>query len=134
MVSGSCRTAPPGTASSGQYIGRMKSSASRSSVFDVLARQVDPRVGRHQRLERHDLGGLIDAGAMQVEVGVTPSKARAPSNTDVHNQAACVRTPMIGTLPSCQSSSKNVTVFDHVTGRLIESSFGPPYCPIAGLL
>jgi hypothetical protein len=28
-------------------------------------------------------------------------------------------------LPSCQSSSKNVTVFDQVTERLIESSFSP---------
>jgi hypothetical protein len=36
-----------------------------------------------------------------------------------------VRTPMIGRLPSCQSSSKNVTVFDQVTERLIESSFSP---------
>jgi hypothetical protein len=41
---------------------------------------------------------------------------------------------MIGTLPSCQSSSKNVTVFDHVTERLIESSFRPPYCRIARAL
>src|SRR5580704_1387927 len=55
--------------------------------------------------------------------GVTPSKARAPSNTDVHNQAACVRTPMIGRLPSCQSSSKNVSVCDQVTERLMNHPF-----------
>ena len=58
--------------------------------------------------------------------GATPSKARAPSNTDVQSQAACVRTPMIGTLPSCQSPSKNVTVFDQLMVRLIESSSHHP--------
>ena len=55
--------------------------------------------------------------------GAVPSKARAPSNTDVQSHAACVRTPMIGTLPSCQAFSKKVRVFDQVTGRLIELSF-----------
>src|SRR3982751_4546671 len=45
--------------------------------------------------------------------GVTPSKARAPSNTDEPSQAACVRGPKIATLPSCQSLSKKVQVFDH---------------------
>src|SRR5437667_3642876 len=44
--------------------------------------------------------------------GVTPSKARAPSNTIEQSQAACVRGPMIGTLPSCQSPSRNVQVLD----------------------
>ncbi len=38
--------------------------------------------------------------------GVTPSKARAPSKTLEPSQAACVRGPMIGTLPSCQSPSR----------------------------
>src|SRR5215475_7771201 len=42
--------------------------------------------------------------------GVTPSNARAPSNTDEPSHAACVRGPMIGTLPSCQSPWKNVQV------------------------
>ena len=37
--------------------------------------------------------------------GDTPSKVRAPSNTEEHSQAACERTPMIGILPSCQSPS-----------------------------
>ncbi len=45
--------------------------------------------------------------------GVTPSKVRAPSNTEEPSQAACVRAPMIGTLPSCQSPSIKVQVFDH---------------------
>src|SRR6476620_1574504 len=44
--------------------------------------------------------------------GVTPSKARAPSNTDEPSQAACVRGPKIATFPSCQLRSKKVQVFD----------------------
>src|SRR5450759_3235714 len=44
--------------------------------------------------------------------GETPSKVRAPSNTEEHNQAACERTPMIGILPSCQSPLYKVQVFD----------------------
>src|SRR3712207_566072 len=45
--------------------------------------------------------------------GVTPSKARAPSNTEEPSQTACVRAPMIGTFPSCQSPSNHVQVRDH---------------------
>src|SRR5271168_2952186 len=44
--------------------------------------------------------------------GVTPSNALAPSNTMEHSQAACVRTPIIGVLPSHHWSSKKVQVFD----------------------
>ena len=44
--------------------------------------------------------------------GATPSKARAPSNTEEPSQMACVRAPHNGTLPSCQSPSKKVQVFD----------------------
>src|SRR5271170_6966502 len=44
--------------------------------------------------------------------GVTPSKALAPSNTTEQSQAACVREPMIGALPSRHSFSKKVQVFD----------------------
>ena len=49
--------------------------------------------------------------------GVTPSKARAPSNTEEAIQAPCVRTPMSGTLPSCQASSKKVQVDEWLTGE-----------------
>jgi hypothetical protein len=38
---------------------------------------------------------------------------------------------MIGTLPSCQSSSKNVQVFDQATERIIESSFRGPIVALA---
>src|SRR5215813_3410853 len=46
--------------------------------------------------------------------GVTPSKARAPSNTEEPSQNACVRGPATSTLPSCQSPSSHVQVSDHV--------------------
>src|SRR6267154_2774103 len=54
--------------------------------------------------------------------GVTPSNARAPSNTTEQSQAACVRGPMIGTLPSCQSPSKNVQVLDQALPAIIDFS------------
>ena len=44
--------------------------------------------------------------------GVTPSKARAPSNTLVPSQKACVRGPTIGWLPSSHSPSRKVKVCD----------------------
>src|SRR6185437_9903128 len=45
--------------------------------------------------------------------GETPSNVRAPSNTEEHSHAEWLRTPMIGRLPSCQSPSQKVQVFDH---------------------
>src|ERR1035438_2446284 len=53
--------------------------------------------------------------------GVTLSNARAPSKTTEHNQAAWVRGPMIGTLPSCHLSSKYVQVFDQPPPTAIAS-------------
>ena len=44
--------------------------------------------------------------------GATPSKTRAPSNTEEPSQMACVRAPHSGTLPSCHSPSKKVQVCD----------------------
>src|SRR5215472_12144706 len=49
--------------------------------------------------------------------GVTPSKARAPSNTEEPSQKACVRGPATRTLPSCQSASSHVQVSDHFAIR-----------------
>src|SRR5262245_49134793 len=49
--------------------------------------------------------------------GVTPSKARAPSNTEEASQKACVRGPATRTLPSCQSPSSHVQVSDHFAIR-----------------
>src|SRR5271163_4544354 len=46
--------------------------------------------------------------------GVTPSKARAPSNTLEPSQKACVRAPIKGWLPSSHSPSRNVKVCDQV--------------------
>src|ERR1700761_2814196 len=50
--------------------------------------------------------------------GVTPSKARAPSNTVEPSQNPWVRGPTIGTLPLCQPPSKNVHVGECWTGWL----------------
>jgi hypothetical protein len=44
--------------------------------------------------------------------GVTPSKARAPSNTLDPSQKAWVRAPTIGRLPSIHSPSRKVNVCD----------------------
>src|SRR5262245_6520847 len=54
--------------------------------------------------------------------GTTPSKARAPSNTEEPSQAAWVRAPISGTLPSCQSPAKKVQVFDGAAARVIFSA------------
>ena len=43
---------------------------------------------------------------------MTPSKARAPSNTLLPSHNACVRGPIIPTLPSCQAPLKKVQVSD----------------------
>src|SRR5580693_3471954 len=51
--------------------------------------------------------------------GVTPSKARAPSNTVEPSQSPWVRGPMIGTLPSCHWPWKNVHVCEWLTGLLL---------------
>src|SRR6516165_6666641 len=54
--------------------------------------------------------------------GVTPSKARAPSNTLEPSQKAWVRAPTIGWLPSSHSPSRKVKVCDQAgIGSLIPS-------------
>jgi hypothetical protein len=45
--------------------------------------------------------------------------ARAPSNTVEPSQAAWVRGPMIGTLPSCHSPSKKVQVCEKLTDFMV---------------
>ena len=45
--------------------------------------------------------------------GMTPSKARAPSNTEEPSQAACVRGPIIGGLPSSHLPSSHVQVLEY---------------------
>src|SRR4051812_29093697 len=55
---------------------------------------------------------LLTRAQWRSRSGVTPSNVRAPSKTMEPSHAACVRGPMIGTLPLCQSPSKNVQVFE----------------------
>jgi hypothetical protein len=45
--------------------------------------------------------------------GMTPSKTRAPSNTDEASQAACERGPRSGGLPSCHSPSNQFHVREY---------------------
>src|SRR5271157_1013452 len=99
---------------SGQYIGRIESSApgvnfltpSRASstiastlIVGFRHRAFAERLRRAQYLSRS---------------GVTPSKARAPSNTLEPSQKACVRAPMNGRLPSIHSPSRKVKVCDQL--------------------
>src|SRR5665213_279137 len=65
--------------------------------------------------------------------GVTPSKVRAPSNTEDENSAACERVPMIGILPSRQSPSWKVQVFDQFCPIAIRKPFPTPDCDFYGL-
>src|SRR6202451_930767 len=133
VESGSGRT-PPGAPSSAQYIGLMYSSASRSNRFNP-SRTKPRQVGTATSGFKHMLlADSLTRAQWRSRSGVVPSNARAPSNTDVHNHAAWVRGPMIGTLPSCQSSSKKVNVCDQATGRLIESSFHGLYDQLARTL
>src|SRR3954468_10355490 len=59
--------------------------------------------------------------------GATPSNARAPSNTTEPSHAACVRGPMIGTLPSCHLPSKKVQLGEYSIGFLISAMTGLPW-------
>src|SRR5438876_7569749 len=77
-----------------------------------LTRETNPGFCRDGWLQEELHCRVIDARAWSSRSGVTPSNARAPSNTIEQSQAAWVRGPMIGTLPSCQSPSKNVQVLD----------------------
>src|SRR5580693_2454551 len=56
--------------------------------------------------------------------GVTPSKARAPSNTLEPSQKPCVRGPTIGWLPSSHSPSRKVKVCDQADIGFLDSSEG----------
>jgi hypothetical protein len=69
-----------------------------------------PGLALDHRLEIKPRSQVVDAREVQVEVGLTPSNTRAPSNTIEPSHVACVRGPMIGTLPACQAPSKNVQV------------------------
>src|SRR6185312_1088312 len=61
--------------------------------------------------------------------GATPSKTRAPSNTEEPSQMACVRAPHSGTLPSCHLPSKNVQVADQFWLSAMRHSAALPLLP-----
>src|SRR5487761_1956458 len=118
VVSGSNSTPPPLPVCA-QYIGRMYSSASAS-------KRAMPSRARASQVSRSTTGLSLKLTADRLtraqcasRSGATPSNARAPSNTVEASQAACVRGPMIGTLPSCQSPSKKVQVWEKLTGFMV---------------
>src|ERR1700730_2986818 len=118
VVSGSNSTPPPLPVCA-QYIGRMYSSAlaskraipSRASPSQVSA----STTGLSLKL----IADWLTRAQCRSRSGATPSNARAPSKTVDASHAACVRGPMIGTLPSCQPPSKKVQVWEKLTGFMV---------------
>src|SRR5438874_2679141 len=110
--SGSCAWTQ-GPSFSAQYIGRMYSAVFPSKRF--IPSSTNPiqvstdTVGFKNSFRAESLMRV----QCRSKSGLTPSNARAPSNTTEHSHAAWVRGPMIGTLPSCQSPSKNVQVLEN---------------------
>src|SRR5437660_10544782 len=90
----------------------MQIATSRSSFF-ILSRASPSQVSVETvGLRKSFAAESLTRAQWSSRSGVTPSNARAPSNTIEQSQAAWVRGPMIGTLPSCHSPSKNVQVLD----------------------
>src|ERR1700722_15335109 len=115
VVSGSNSTPPP-LPFCAQYIGRMYSSA-------LASKRAIPSRASPSQVSVSTTGFSLKLTAdwliraqWRSRSGATPSKARAPSKTVEPSHAACVRGPMIGTLPSCQAPSKKVQVCEKLTG------------------
>ena len=88
---------------------------------DSFPRELDPRLDVETIGFRNSfVAESLTRAQCSSRSGVTPSNARAPSNTTEHSQAACVRGPMIGTLPSCHFSSKYVQVLDQPSPAAIQ--------------
>src|SRR6202043_4253473 len=120
VVSGSNSTPPP-LPLCAQYIGRMYSSALASKrAIPSRASPSQVSVSTTGLSLKLTADWLIRA-QWRSRSGATPSKARAPSKTVEPSHAACVRGPMIGTLPSCQSPSKKVQVCEKLTGFAISA-------------
>src|SRR5215467_4410832 len=92
----------------------MYSSASRSKRLRPSATSPTQASTVTSGLRKNLAADSLTRAQCRSRSGVTPSNARAPSKTEEPSQAACVRGPMMATLPACQSPSKNVHVFDHV--------------------
>src|SRR5579863_3957067 len=118
VVSGSNRTPPPLPVWA-QYIGRIYSSAlasNRAMPSRANASQVSvSTTGLSLKL----IADRLTRSQCRSRSGATPSKARAPSNTVEASHAPCVRGPMIGTLPECQSPSKKVKVSEKSTASTV---------------
>src|ERR1700722_13675651 len=104
-----------GPSFSAQYIGRMYSAVSLAnlatpSCASLIQVSVDTTGFRYSLIAES-----LTRAQWRSRSGVTPSKYRAPSNTIEKSQDACVRGPMMGTLPSCHRSSKYVQVLEKLS-------------------
>src|ERR1700694_2650362 len=120
VVSGSNSTPPP-LPFWAQYIGLIYSSA-------LASKRAIPSRARPSHVSVSTTGFSLKLTAdwltraqCRSRSGATPSNARAPSNTVDPSHAACVRGPMIGTLPSCQAPSKQVQVCEKLTGLIVSA-------------
>src|SRR3984885_10838666 len=110
-----------GPSFSAQYMGRMYSAVSLANLVipswaSLIQVSVDTTGFRYSFTAES-----LTRAQWRSRSGVTPSKYRAPSNTMEQSQAACVRGPMIGTLPSCHPSSKYVHVLDQPLPTAIDA-------------
>src|SRR5271163_1075373 len=101
-------TLPP----SGQYIGRIYSSAPGLNFFSPSFARSSIASTVIVGLRHMVLAERLRRAKCLSRSGVTPSKARAPSNTLDPNQKAWVRAPTNGRLPSSHSPSRKVKVCD----------------------
>src|SRR6202035_1159838 len=120
VVSGSNSTPPP-LPFWAQYIGRMYSSALASKRAMPSRARPSQVSASTTGLRRKLSADWLTRAQCRSRSGATPSNARAPSNTVEPSHAACVRGPMIGTLPSCQAPSKKVQVCEKLTGFVISA-------------
>ncbi len=102
----------------GGELGNVAEHVAQQTIVEAAPARFDKRAT--SGLSHIALADSLTRAQCRSRSGATPSNARARSNTEVQSHAAWVRGPMIGTLPSCQSSSKNVTVLVQATGRRIE--------------
>src|SRR6202022_5036327 len=97
---------------SAQYIGRMYSAVSLSNLAMPSRVSLIHCSKESVGFKYSFVADSLTREQCRSRSGVTPSNARAPSKTIEQSQAACVRGPMMGTLPSCHIPSKNVQVLD----------------------
>src|SRR6185437_13277504 len=109
VLSGSNLTPPP-TPASAQYIGRTYRAVLPSNFLTPSSASASHSWSLTTGFSLKARADSLTLAQCRSRSGVTPSKARPPSNTTEASHAPCVRGPMIATLPSCQAPSKKVQV------------------------